>query len=207
MRRIFLTLSTIGFIFCNGHFTLGINYNQTVDASFSNWGEWDEGSIYYDFLPSPPLTYFKVNQYKLINDILLGYYYSDLFGKNNKIDLYFELLFNSKDKSELLDYSQFDYGMLWRFIDFSNIDIFIKIGISEILNFEINGNSLPGMKSSSNAPNYGLGFLYKKKIKLSYDIINYNISKSSPFYQSEPIDKIGYMYNFDIKRFNLSYIF
>ena len=204
-KYILFLLIFIGFTYSRGHFTLGVNYSQKVDASFSNWGEWDD--IYYDFLPNAPSHYYTIREYKLINDVLLGYYYYGLLGKSNKIDLYCELMYSFDKKSKLLDYSQFDYGMNWRFLNFKKIDFFLKVGLSEILNFKINNNIPPAMSRNTNSTDYGIGILYNEKIRLSYDVINLNISKKTQFSQILPIDGIGYQYSLDISRFNITYMF
>ena len=121
--------------------------------------------------------------YNMLNNFTYGYLWIGDSGKNKKIDIGFEYspkIRKSYYGNKFLEISLFDIYFQWRLPAFTNnLQSYIKLGASHILDFKIWGDSYKSefsfdlTKQPDGGILYGFGLLHNNKLSLS--IIQYNL--------------------------------
>ena len=135
------------------------------------------------------------HNYDMLSNFTCGYLWLGDSGKNKKIDVGFEYSPKIKKSyygNKFLEISLFDLYFHWRLPPFTNnLQSYIKLGVSHILDFKIWGDSFKSefsfdlTKQPDGGIFYGIGLLKNKKLSLSVVQYNLFINDSYNIYQPQ----------------------
>ncbi|MAS81748.1 MAG: hypothetical protein CMF45_03580 [Legionellales bacterium] len=200
MRKLILLIIS-GFIISNTQYSIGIDLKREINASPHDASNITDIRPYIDGTNLPGLT---------IGIEKLGH-----LGKRKRMDLGFEYSISTTGDTRSFRYnnqntvylenitmSLINFYTKWNFIDTHKLDFFIKIGHTEIINYNINGTSISNRSSLFSG---GLGVVYKSKFRISYDSMGFSVHNlddlegtngSIDFYHSGTVSKINLAYLF-----------
>lgn len=152
----------------SSHFTLGYSIKQNMSILHHN--------------------------YDMFGNFTCGYIWLGDSGKNKKIDIGFQYSPKIKKSyygNKFLEISLFDIYFHWRLPPFTkNLQSFIKLGVSHILDFKIWGDSFKSEFSFDLAKQpdggifYGIGILNNKKLAVS--VIQYKLFLNDSYHVYQP---------------------
>ena len=189
MKKIFIMI-ILGIVFSSTQYSIGIDLKREISAS-DNISSYDISG----YMNGVDVKGFTLGLERI------GY-----LGKRKKIDLGFEYSMSTTrtyaDTPNSIDLSNITMSLIsfyskWNFIDTDKFDIFLKIGHSEMLNYNVGGQNMatrPGLLS------FGLGVTYNNKIRFSYDTLSFSAYNNSE--NSTDISHSG-----SVIKMNLAYLF
>lgn len=200
MKKLILLIVS-GFIISNTQYSIGVDLKREINTSHYDVSNITDISPYIDKTNLPGFT---------LGIEKLGY-----LGKKKRMDLGFEYSISTTRSNRSFNYnsqnnislenitmSLINFYTKWNFIDTDNLDFFIKIGHTEIINYNINGISI---SNRSGLFSGGIGLVYKSKFRLSYDSMGFSTynfdylegtNASIDFYHSGTVSKINLAYLF-----------
>ena len=195
MKKIIL-LIVLGFIFSNTQYSIGIDLKKELSTNHYS----DPNNVinnvsnYIDGVNLPGFT--------------LGFEKLGYLGKKKRINLGFEYSMKTTRDNPYTPFnldiqnvtmSLINFYTKWNFIDTNKFDFFLKVGHSEMLNYNINGDS---MSSRSGLLSFGLGMTYNDKFRLTYDNMSFTV-----FDAYIPEAAINYEHSGSVVKINLAYLF
>ena len=196
MKKIILLIVS-GFIVSNTQYSIGIDLKREL-KDMSHYSDpnnvLNNVSNYMNGINLPGFT--------------LGVEKLDYLGKKKRINLGFEYSMKTTRESpytpsnldiQNVTMSLINFYAKWNFIDINKFDFFLKVGHSEMLNYNINGDS---MSSRSGLLSFGLGMTYNSKFRLTYDNMSFSVFDS---YNSDA--NINHEHNGSVVKINLAYLF
>tara|TARA_Y100001980_G_C14539534_1_gene316998 strand:+ start:1298 stop:1888 length:591 start_codon:yes stop_codon:yes gene_type:complete len=196
MKKIILLIVS-GFIVSNTQYSIGIDLKR----------ELKDMSHYSDPNNVPNNVSNYMNGINLPG-FTLGVEKLDYLGKKKRINLGFEYSMKTTRESpntpsnldiQNVTMSLINFYTKWNFIDTNKFDFFLKVGHSEMLNYNINGDS---MSSRSGLLSFGLGMTYNSKFRLTYDNMSFSV-----FDSYNPGADINYQHSGSVVKINLAYLF
>ena len=196
-KLILLVIS--GFIISNTQYSIGVDLKREINTSPHDASNITDIRPYIDGTNLPGLT---------IGIEKLGH-----LGKRKRMDLGFEYsISTTRDNRnfrhnnqnvflENITMSLINFYTKWNFIDTHKLDFFIKIGHTEIINYNINGTSISNRSSLFSG---GLGVVYKSKFRISYDSMGFSVYNLDDLESNGSID---FYHSGTVSKINLAYLF
>ena len=189
MKKIFIMI-ILGFAFSNTQYSIGVDLKREISTS--------------DYISS-----YDISGYMNGVDVkgfTLGLERIKYLGKRKNIDLGFEYSMSttrsfaetpSSINLNNITMSMINFYSKWNFINTDKFDFFLKIGHTELLNYNIEGQN---MATRSGLLSFGLGVTYNNKIRFSYDSSSFSAYNNSE--NSTDISHSG-----SVIKMNLAYLF
>ena len=200
MKKLILLLIS-GFIISNTQYSIGVDLKREINTSHYDAGNITDVSPYIDGTNLPGLT---------IGVEKLGY-----LGKKKRMDLGFEYSISTTKDNRSFNYNNQNTAFLenitmslinfytkWNFIDTNKLDFFIKIGHTEIINYNINGTSISNRSSLFSG---GVGVVYKSKFRISYDSMGFSTHNFD--YLEGTNNSLDLYHSGTVSKINLAYLF
>ena len=194
MKKIIL-LIVLGFIVSNTQYSIGIDLKRELSTNYYS----DPNNV----LNNVSNTIDGIN----LPGFTLGVEKLEYLGKKKRINLGFE--YSMKNIRQISDspsnpidnitMSLINFYTKWNFINTNKFDFFLKVGHSEMLNYNINGDS---MSSRDGYLSFGLGMTYNDKFRLTYDNMSFSV-----FDLTNPDADINYEHSGSVVKINLAYLF
>ena len=194
MKKVIL-FSFLGFMYSNTQFSIGLDILRQINNELTH----DEGESINDIAP-------YMNDINLPS-LTLGIEKIGHLGKKKRIDFGFEYSMNISRKyadtpydidGENISMSLINFYSKYRFLENDNINMFFKIGHSELINYNIAGIN---MATRSGLFSLGAGITYKNKLRISYDVFGFTA------YDDYSDTSTDYYHDVIVNRINLAYLF
>ena len=189
MKKIILIIA-LGLLLPNAQFSVGVDLKREISTG--------------DYI-SP----YDISGYMNGIDVkgfTLGLERIGYLGKRKNIDLGFEYSMSTTrsfaETPSSIDLNNITMSLInfyskWNFINTDKFDIFVKIGHTELINYNIEGQN---MATRSGPLSFGLGITYNNKIRFSYDSSSFSAYNNSE--NSTDISHSG-----SVIKMNLAYLF
>jgi len=194
MKKVIL-LIFLGIMYSNTQFSIGLDALREINNELTH----GEGQDINDIAPYMN----KIN----IPSLTLGIEKIAHLEKKKRIDFGFEYSMNIMRRNADTPYnmdgqnismSLINFYSKYRLLDINNINIFFKIGHSELINYNVAGIN---MATRSGLFSLGVGITYKSKLRISYDVFGFTA------YDDYSDTSTDYYHNATINRINLAYLF